>query len=446
MQLSAHAIDDSDSEKGKKSDTSRRRTLLSSAFAASAAALVSLSIDIMTSLPALAVVERVITPFRLSASWSATSGLNSLHPNDPNFVSFDSSAYVAMRDDPSRTPLFKKALQDRLNAAPGGPESQTVLDLGTGPFALFAVMAAEMGAGKVYAIEANKDIADNARKVIKELGYDDVITVLDGLSTDVTLPNKEKADVIVAEIVGSIATEEGAYATILDAHKRLLKDPTNDSNWIPNRIQTWCAPASYTLHNLFTPPEFDWTKIAAEPVRFNCRDLGLALLTDPQCIEDISFADINNSKSSNSAKDRKLSFAASEERIEENTGTFFVEYKKGGLPKDEAANLATVAARSCTGIAFWPRLFLPGGSDRNGAGGASRDQPYVISSRNHPDGFAQKSHWQTVLPIMAATPALGIQGGDKIDVVCNFNIPEGVATAPRYSVDAEVFASASVTA
>jgi Ribosomal protein L11 methyltransferase (PrmA) len=210
--LSAHT--DSKNEKSgecfipqhKMIHTSRRRTLLSSAVAASAA-LVSLSIDIMASVPALAAVQRGITPFRLSASWSATSGLNSL---DPNFVSFDPSAYIAMRDDPSRTPLFKKALQDRLNAAPGGPKSQTVLDLGTGPFALFAVMAAEMGAGKVYAIEANKDIADNARKVIKELGYDNVITVLDGFSTDITLPNKDKADLIVAEIVGSIATEEGA--------------------------------------------------------------------------------------------------------------------------------------------------------------------------------------------------------------------------------------------
>jgi hypothetical protein len=93
------------------------------------------------------------------------------------------------------------------------------------------------------------------------------------------------------------------------------------------------------------------------------------------------------------------------------------------------------AARSCTGIAFWPRLFLPGVS------GAS-DQ-YVISSRNHPDGFAQKSHWQTVLPIMAATPARGIQGGDKINVVCNFDVPDGAATAPRYRVDAQVFATAS---
>ncbi len=43
-------------------------------------------------------------------------------------------------DDPSRTPLFEKAIIQRLNAASGGPESMTVLDLGTGPYALFAMV------------------------------------------------------------------------------------------------------------------------------------------------------------------------------------------------------------------------------------------------------------------------------------------------------------------
>jgi predicted RNA methylase len=395
-----------------------RRELFSRAISASAA-LASLSI----SRPAAAAAAAAAEPMRLSASWSATSGLNSLDPQDPNFVSFDPSAYAAMRDDPSRTPLFRKALQERLNAADGGPETQVVLDLGTGPFALFAVMAAEMGAGKVYAIEANPAIAENARKTIQKLGFEDIITVLDGFSTDISLPNSIKADVIVAEIVGSIATEEGASATILDAHRRLAKDPTNPANWIPNRIQTWAAPASYTLHNLFTPPDFDWTKIAAEPVRFNCRDLGLSLLDEPQCVEDISFADIHKTKSSSSKSSSKYSFTASAERMEETEAVFFDEYRKGGLKKQEASELAVRAAHSCTGIAFWPRLYLPFG--------------VTIDSRQHPNGLPQKSHWQTVLPIMGATPAVGLQGGDKIEVTCQFEIPENIA-APRYSVVADI--------
>merc|ERR1712238_192095 len=96
---------------------------------------------------------------------------------------------------------------------------------------------------------------------------------------------------------GSICTEEGAYATILDAHRRLVERPNDPKSWIPCRMQTYCAPASYTLHSLFRPPGFDLSKLNGEPVRFNCRDFGLGLLSDPKLIEDVSFADIDDGKS-----------------------------------------------------------------------------------------------------------------------------------------------------
>lgn len=185
------------------------------------------------------------------ASWNAVDGLNSLGSNS-EFVSFDASAYRAMRDDPTRSPQFQQAIEYRLG---DNPESMIVLDLGTGPFALFAIIAAQAGAGKVYAIEANPEAAQSARTYVKNAGYSDVVTILEGFSTDITL--NEKADFCIAEIVGSVASEEGVYATIRDAHERLLKNPDLDSSWIPNRIQTYAAPASYTLHNLFAPPIFD---------------------------------------------------------------------------------------------------------------------------------------------------------------------------------------------
>ena len=415
-----------------------RRTIFSDVVAATSAAVTAVVIDPPASAVATTPTTSATEPIRLAASWSATSGLNALDPTNPNFVSFDPSAYAAMRDDPSRTPLFKKAIQERLQASP--PLSQVVLDLGTGPFALFAIIAAEMGAAKVYAIEANPDVAAYARQVIKKQGWDDVITVLDGFSTDITLPKNIKADIIVAEVVGSIATEEGAYATILDAHQRLLNEPNDPNNWIPNRIQTWAAPASYTLHNLFQPPEFDWTKIAAEPVRFNCRDTNVALLDDPQCVEDIVFADIvkmNRGAGSGSVTTvtTNLVFTASGDRMQEACEIFSEEYRKGGLPKAEAATLAITASHSCTGVALWPRLFLPGG-------GTKDNHSLVINSRSHPLGGPQKSHWQTVLPIMGATPATGIQADDRMEVTCQFHtLSPRVTVAPTYSITMQVFAT-----
>jgi len=88
---------------------------------------------------------------KLGAVWGATDGLNG-----DDFVAFDESAYKAMVDDARRTPLFEEAIRRRLKGREG---ELVVLDIGTGPFALLALMAARAGAKKVYAIEANLEAA-----------------------------------------------------------------------------------------------------------------------------------------------------------------------------------------------------------------------------------------------------------------------------------------------
>ena len=214
----------------------------------------------IASLTSLSVVWpcRAATP-QLAATWKATDGFN-----DTSFISFDEKAYEAMRDDEGRTPLFEKAIKARL----AGQEGQlTVLEIGTGPFALLALIAARAGARKVYAIEAQPEAARRARKAIRKAGFESTVEVLEGFSTAITLP--EKADLVVAEIVGSIASEEGMYATIRDAQARLVKRPELASSWIPSRCQTWVAPATYALHYALGPPQFDWGKLK-EPVRLSC--------------------------------------------------------------------------------------------------------------------------------------------------------------------------------
>eukprot|EP00964_Phaeocystis_antarctica_P023258 scaffold13014_cov67-Phaeocystis_antarctica.AAC.3 len=208
----------------------------------------------IASLTSLSVVWpcRAATP-QLAATWKATDGFN-----DTSFISFDEKAYEAMRDDEGRTPLFEKAIRARL----AGQEGQlTVLEIGTGPFALLALIAARAGARKVYAIEAQPEAARRARKAIRKAGFESTVEVLEGFSTAITLP--EKADLVVAEIVGSIASEEGMYATIRDAQARLVKRPELASSWIPSRCQTWVAPATYALHYALGPPQFDWGSLCA---------------------------------------------------------------------------------------------------------------------------------------------------------------------------------------
>lgn len=357
---------------------------------------------------------------RMFASWSAVDGLNS---ELEGVVTFDPSAYKAMKEDSSRTPLFKQAIIDRLysSSSSKSPESQIVLDLGTGPYALFAIIAAEAGAGKVYAVEANPEAARLARALVTKLGFNDVITILEGFSTDIpSLPNNDKADFCVAEIIGSIATEEGAYATIRDA-QRFLKDPSSPQNWIPSRIQTYAAPASYTLHNLFGPPEFDWSKLNGTPVRFSCRDEGLQLLSEPQLVEDVSFANLGSSTTNNKTP---FTFIMDETKMEANQGALEQEFQMGKLSKSEAMERAKDTSHSVSGIAFWPRLIL--------------SDSIIVNSRQYPNGNHQRSHWQTVLPIMSNRPIGNLKTGDSIQVNFDFITPESVSKPPKYTVSGKV--------
>jgi len=250
-----------------------------------------------------------------------------------------------------------------------------------------------------------------ARRTIKQFGFDDVITVLEGFTSDVSLPNGEKADLVLAEIVGSVASEEGAFATILDAHKRPVEDPADDASWIPNRIQTFASPASYMLHNLFQPPAFDWSKLRGEPVRFNCRDQGLQLLSEPVLVEDIRFATIN--QYNQLPMSSKFSLDAT--RIEDNTIAFYEEFRRSRLGKGEAEKMAQRTGKSFTGVALWPRLIL------------DADGNIDVNSRQYPSGKHQKSHWQTVLPIMNDVP-IDVKGGDEIEVTFDFSLGGGDTT------------------
>jgi predicted RNA methylase len=370
----------------------------------------------------------------ISASWTAVDGLNTLDSSSGKFVSFDESAYLAMVNDKSRTPQFEKAIVDRLNSPEhGGPSTQVVLDLGTGPYAYFALVAARAGAGKVYAIEASGPACISARAAVKKAGCENVVTIIEGYSTDVTLPGNVKVDFAIAEIVGSIASEEGVLATISDARERLVDRPDDPTSWIPRGVQTLAAPASYSLHNLFVPPAFDWAKLEGSPVRFNCRDEGLQLLSDPVVVEDVRFADMGKGAGTTGTtgtarkERRRVTFEVDGERVEANAVKFKEEYVRGRVP--DASTLAISAAGSVTGIALWPRLIL--------------DDDVTINSRHYPDGDHQRSHWQTVLPIMSPVP-VAVRGGDEITVDFDFVVPYAVTTPPSYRITGNVVSSAVV--
>ena len=129
--------------------------------------------------------------------------------------------HIPMMNDTRRNDAFEAAILAAIEAV--GPGAR-VLDIGTGS-GLLSMMAARAGAQSVVACEAVPIIADMARKIIAENGYDDRVTVHGKLSTELEVGAEldAPADILVSEILSSDLLTENVLDTFEDAHARLLK-------------------------------------------------------------------------------------------------------------------------------------------------------------------------------------------------------------------------------
>jgi protein arginine N-methyltransferase 1 len=151
-------------------------------------------------------------------------------------------AYGQMIADRSRTGAYAAALQRAVT-----PKS-VVLDLGTGT-GIFALLACQYGARKVYAVEPGDAIAV-AREIACANGFAERIEFIQKDSRDITLP--QKADVIVSDMRGTLPLFGTNLSSILDARRRFLADggrliPRCDSLWaavvsVPETYQQLTAP------------------------------------------------------------------------------------------------------------------------------------------------------------------------------------------------------------
>lgn len=164
------------------------------------------------------------------------------------------------------------------------PDS-VVLDLGAGA-GIFALLACQMGARRVYAVEPD-DIIQVARDLAAANGYADRIEFFQAMSTEVNLP--ERADVIVSDIRRPMPLFGLPIPAIIDARRRLLAPggiliPRCDTLW----AAVVTAPYLYRRHlGVWQSRKFGLNWTAARDLAINrwrlCHLGPDNLLVSPQC-------------------------------------------------------------------------------------------------------------------------------------------------------------------
>ena len=121
-------------------------------------------------------------------------------------------------------------------------QGSVVVEIGTGP-GIFAVLACQMGASRVYAIEPD-GVIQVAREIVEANHYAEKIEFIEDMSTKVDLP--VRADVIVSDMRGVLPFFQQHIPSIVDARRRFL---STDGILIPRKDRVWAAvveaPADY---------------------------------------------------------------------------------------------------------------------------------------------------------------------------------------------------------
>lgn len=132
---------------------------------------------------------------------------------------FDSYAHFGIHEemlkDKVRTLSYRRAIYQNKHLFAG----KIVLDVGCGT-GILSMFAAKAGAKHVYAIDCSS-IIEQAMQIVKDNGFDSVITLIRGKVEDVVLP-VPKVDIIISEWMGYALLYESMLPTVLLARDRWL--------------------------------------------------------------------------------------------------------------------------------------------------------------------------------------------------------------------------------
>ena len=155
---------------------------------------------------------------------SNQEGQQQINGNNDNLTSkdyyFDSYSHHGIHEemlkDQVRTRTYQMAILNNKHLF----EGKIVLDVGcgTGILSMFAVQA---GAAHVYGVDCS-GIIESARRIVRDNGMDDKITLIKGKIEEIDLPIKD-VDIIVSEWMGYFLLYESMLNTVLYARDKWLK-------------------------------------------------------------------------------------------------------------------------------------------------------------------------------------------------------------------------------
>lgn len=159
-------------------------------------------------------------------------------------------------------------------------KDKVVLDVGTGS-GILAIWAAQVGARKVYAVEATK-MAEHARALVVGNGVENIVDVIEGSIEDIELP--EKVDVIISEWMGYFLVRESMFDSVIHARDRWLK-PTGVM--YPSHARMWIAPIRSNVGDVkmqdYQNALADWDGFTLDTQDYYGVDM--STLTDAYCDE-----------------------------------------------------------------------------------------------------------------------------------------------------------------
>lgn len=170
--------------------------------------------------------------------------------------------------DERRSVLFYQAIAETVKSG------DTVLDLGAG-FGLLGLMAARVGARRVYSIEQGPYL-DLARAIARDNGLEDRFVWINANSFQVVLP--ERVDVVVSEILGQFALEEFIVEYLYDARERFLR---TGGTLIPQELSLHLTPVAVEGLSKYWDlvNETKWDNVCG----FNLTQLGSTYLINEIC-------------------------------------------------------------------------------------------------------------------------------------------------------------------